>query len=145
MNSSQSNSNASYWQYKEDTSYVLRWIEQTAKACGWKRNQTKQAVPGSSTPGPAIAQSSAATNAPANKTTASGTKAAGSGRLKGKERTAAKKKAVEAAAIEKEKKDGKERDIVFSALEILDQANLISNCLSKSKSSSNVSRPPSSV
>lgn len=136
MNSSQSISNASYWQYKEDTSYVLRWIEQTAKACGWNRKQAKQTVPGPSTRGPA-------TDAPANDATVSGTKPAGSGRLKGKERTAAKKKAVEAAGIEKEKKDGKERDIVFSALEILDQANLISNCLSKSSSS--VSRPPSSV
>lgn len=128
MNSSQSISNASYWQYKDDTSYVLKWIEQTAKACGWKRKQAKQTVPGPSTPGPAIAQSSTA---------------AGSARLKGKERMAAKKKAAEAAAIDKEKKDGNERDIVFNALEILDQANLISNCLSKSSSS--VSRPPSSV
>lgn len=74
-----------------------------------------------------------------------------SGRLKGKDRKAAKKQAAEEAAakIEKEKRDENERGTVLSALEILEQANLISARLpksqSQSQSQSSLFRPPPSV
>lgn len=70
-----------------------------------------------------------------------------SSRLKGKDRKAAKKKAAEEAAakLEKEKREEDERGTVLSALEILEQANLISAGLPKSKSTGSVFRPPPSV
>lgn len=131
-------SNASYWQYKEDTSYVLKWIEQTAKACGWKRQQTKQTTPA---PSSGTSSTQSRTKIPTKATTSSGS----SGRLKGKDRKAAKQQAAAeiAAANEKKKKDEDERGVVLTALEILEQANLISARLTKSDSSAY--RPPSSV
>jgi len=139
MDSLNSVSSASYWQYKDDTSYVLKWIGQTAKACGWKSKQAKQTIAGPSTP-----KSSTGAKAPIKDTTdTKGT--AGSGRLKGKDRKTAKRQAAadQAVAVEKENEGANEKDIVYNALEILSQANLISTCLSKSPS--RVSPPPPSV
>lgn len=144
MASPQSVSNASYWQYKDDTSYVLKWIDQTARACGWKRQKTQQTMPAPQNLGSQNISSNKNTSLPTNKST--GTKLAPtSGRLKGKDRKAAKKQAEEEAAakFEKEKRDEDERGTVLSALEILEQANLISTRLPKLKSS--VLRPPPSV
>lgn len=132
---------ASYWQYKDDTSYVLKWIDQTAKTCGWKRQQAKHKVPELSSSGsrntPSIKKKVIPTNEPSRTNTM-----AGSGRLKGKDRKAAKQAAAAAAAaaIEKQKRDEDERGIVLSVLEILEQANLISTC-----PPSSATRPPSSV
>lgn len=137
-------SNASYWQYKDDTSYVLKWIDQTAKACGWKRQKTQQMTPVSFKSSPQSQSSNKDGNLPTNAPT--GTKLAPtSRRLKGKHRKAAKKQAEEEAAakLEKEKRDEDERGIVLSALEILQQANLISTCLPMSQST--LLRPPPSV
>lgn len=137
-------SNTSYWQYKDDTSYVLKWIDQTAKACGWKRQKTQQMMPVSSNPSLQNQPSNKDRILLANKST--GTKLAPtSGRLKGKDRKAAKKQAEEdaAAKLEKEKRDEDERGTVLSALEILEQANLISTRLPMSQST--LLRPPLSV
>lgn len=137
-------SNASYWQYKDDTSYVLKWIDQTAKACGWKRQKTQQMTPVSSKSSPQSQSSNKNGNLPTNAPI--GTKLAPtSRRLKGKDRKAAKKQAEEEAAakLEKEKRDEDERGIVLSALEILEQANLISTRLPMSQST--LLRPPPSV
>lgn len=139
-------SNASYWQYKEDTSYVLKWIEQTAKACGWKRQQTQQITPAPSS-GDSSTQSRTKTNVPTKAATGAkmATTSGSSGRLKGKHRKAAKQQAAAeiAAANEKKKKDDDERGVVVTALEILEQANLISARFTQSDSSAN--RPPPSV
>lgn len=135
-------SNASYWQYKDDTSYVLKWIDQTARSCGWKRQPTKQTTPAPSpaTTGVGNMTSDKGTGARASEPT--NQMAATSGRLKGKDRKAAKQHAAAeaAAAIEKQKRDEDERGVVLSALEILEQANLIS-----SRRPSSADRPPASV
>lgn len=139
-------SNASYWQYKDDTSYVLKWIDQTAKACGWKRQKTQQTMPAPPSLGSQNKSSNKDTSLPTNKPTGLQL-APTSGRLKGKDRKAAKKKAEEEAAakLEREKREEAERGTVLSALEILEQANLISTRLPKSKSTGSISRPPPSV
>lgn len=144
MASPQFVSNASYWQYKDDTSYVLKWIDQTAKGCGWKRQQTQQTMPSPSHSGPQNKRGAKETKIPTHEPTGSQMTPA-SGRLKGKDRKAAKQQAVAqiAAVNEKKKNDEDERGVVLSALEILEQANLISTRLPKSQSS--LFRPPPSV
>lgn len=143
MASHQFVSNASYWQYKDDTSYVLKWIDQTAKACGWKRQKTQQTVPTPSQLGSQSKTSNEHTNEPTSKPT--GAVAPISGRLKGKDRKAAKKQAAQdaAAKIEKEKRDSDEKGTSLSAQEILEQANLISTRLPMSQA--RALRPPPSV
>lgn len=144
MASHQFLSSASYWQYKDDTSYVLKWINQTAKACGWKQQKAQQTIPTPSQLGSQSKMSNKYTTELTSKPT--GTKVVPtSGRPKGKDRKAAKKQAAEEAAakLEKEERDEDERGTVLSALEILDQANLISTRLPVSQSS--VFRPPPSV
>lgn len=144
MASPQFVSNATYWQYKDDTSYVLKWIDQTAKVCGWKRQQTQQTMLSPSHSGPQNKQGNQETNSATNEPTGS-QMARSSGRLKGKDRKAAKQQAVAqiAAVNEKKKEDEDERGVVLSALEILEQANLISTRLPRSQSS--LFRPPPSV
>lgn len=144
MASLHSVSNASYWQYKDDTSYVLKWIDQAAKGCGWKRQQAQQTMLPPSHSGSQNKRGNKQTNTSTSEPAS--TKAAPtSGRLKGKDRKAAKKQAAEEAAakLEKEQTDENERGTVLSALEILEQANLISTCLPKAQSS--LLRPPPSV
>lgn len=94
-----------------------------------------------------MTQSRTNTSVPTKETNGSkmATTSGGSGRLKGKDRKAAKQRAAAeiSAANEKKKKDEDELGIVLTALEILEQANLISAHLTKSDSSAY--RPPSSV
>ncbi|KAL1856860.1 hypothetical protein Daus18300_010623 [Diaporthe australafricana] len=136
-------SHASYEQYKGDTEYILRWIDHTAKSCGWRRKQRRdlKADPlplGSSTP-------QNTTKAGGSTWERNGDKiATGPGRLKGKDRKVAKQKAASAAAAaEKEKKDEHTRGVVLSTAEILEQAGLISTHLLTSKSGT--SQPPPSL
>jgi hypothetical protein len=82
-------SNASYWQYKQNTSFALKWIQQNAKSMVLK---SKEAGPKQSSP-----------------PTAKGN--AGSRRLKSKAR---KEKRTEAATAEKEKKAAKEEDVAYN-------------------------------
>ncbi|KAJ0123795.1 hypothetical protein J7T55_012264 [Diaporthe amygdali] len=132
---------ASYWQYKEDTSYVLKWIDQAARSYGWKRRQTKHVGPKLSNAMTTTTTSAASNKFPGMKTST----ATGPGRLKGKDRRAAKQQvaAQREAALEKEKKEEYERGIVLSTAEILEQADLISARLPVSDRG--MSQPPSSV
>lgn len=149
MESPKITSTASYWQYKEDTSYVLKWVGQTAQACGWKPQPIKQAKPLDSTVLTADARATnGSTSASANNyaSISTGTNVpAAAGRLKGKARKAAKQKAMAeaTAATEKQKRDEDERGLVHSAQDILRQANLISTHLSQSPPV--VAPPPVSV
>lgn len=134
-------SDASYWQYKEDTSYVLKWIDQAARSYGWKRRQTKHVGPKLSNAMTTTTTSAASNKSPGMKTST----ATGPGRLKGKDRRAAKQQvaAQREAALEKEKKEEYARGIVLSTAEILEQADLISAHLPVSDRG--MSQPPSSV
>lgn len=144
MEPSNSVSRASYWQYKDDTGYVLKWIEQTAKACGWKRSQAKQNVPDPFTLTLPTTQSSQQAKVAAKETTVANV-VASSKRLKGKDRKAARQLAAadQATPTNKGNSDDKKEETAYNALEIMSQANLISTRLSTSPST--VARPPPSM